>query len=118
MQTANRALARERHVRLANRLREIARARDLGEPAACVVEAPQRERPRSIRAEVRSACALDHLVIRVDRLAGVAPVALEHVEPKYPGADVMVVDVRDLELAARRRFEITDVNKDRKSTRL
>ena len=52
--------------------------------------------------------ALDHLVVRVDRLAGVAPVPLEDVELERPRADVMVVHVGDLELAAPGRLELGD----------
>ena len=57
---------------------------------------------------MRAADTLDHLVVRIDRLAGVAPVALEDVVLEHPGPHVMVVDVRDLQLAAIRRLERAD----------
>src|SRR5947208_7953713 len=52
--------------------------------------------------------ALDHLVIRIDGLTGVAPVTPEDVVLEKAGADVMVVDVGDLELTATRRLELRD----------
>ena len=108
VQPANRALARERDVRLPDRLRQPARARDLGQPAAVVLEAAQRDGARPVGTEVRAAHALDHLVVRIDRLAGVPPVAVEDVVLERPLADVVVVDVGDLELAAGGGLELLD----------
>ena len=83
----------------------VARARDLGEPTARVLELPQRNQARPIAAEVRAANPVDHVVVGLDRLAGVAPVALEHVVLERALAHVVVVDVGDLELAASGRLE-------------
>ena len=47
-------------------------------------------------------------VVRVDRLARVAPEALEHVVLHRPLVDVPVVHVGDLELAAAGRLEVGD----------
>src|ERR1700675_2812903 len=52
--------------------------------------------------------ALDHLVVGVYGLTGVAPVAPEDVVLELAGTDVVVVDVGDLELAATRRLELRD----------
>src|SRR6186997_2242940 len=51
---------------------------------------------------------LDHLVVRIDGLAGIPPVPAEHVVLELAGTDVVVVDVGDLELAAARRLEFRD----------
>src|SRR3954465_4150893 len=108
MQPANRPPAREGDVRLPDRLRQEARTRDLRQPATLVLEPAQWSRPQPIGCEVRPPQSLDHLVVRVDRLAGVAPVALEDVELERPRADVVVVHVRDLELAAPGWLELGD----------
>src|SRR5207247_2816703 len=57
---------------------------------------------------LHDALPIFHLVVRVDRLAGIAPVALEDVVLERARADVVVVDVRDLELAAARGLERRD----------
>ena len=63
-----------------------------------------RSEPRGLRATPISPCwphaggRVVHRVVGVDRLAGVTPEALEHVEGHRALVDVVVVDVGDLEL--------------------
>src|SRR6476646_5167251 len=51
---------------------------------------------------------LDHLVVRIDGLAGIPPVPAEDVELELARTDVVVVHVGDLELAAARRLQLRD----------
>ena len=53
VQAADRALTREGDVRLADRLRQVCRARDLDEPPARIVEPAQRDEVRAFGPEVR-----------------------------------------------------------------
>src|SRR5205823_7341376 len=64
-------------------------------------------RPRHLGSPlVRPVCTNEivDLVVRVDRFTGVAPEPVEDVELHRALLDVPVVDVRDLELTAARRF--------------
>src|SRR6185437_792906 len=80
VQPANRPLAREGDVRLPDRLRQKTRTGDLGQPATLVLETAQWSRAQAIGCEMGPPHPFDHLVVRVDRLAGVAPVAVEDVK--------------------------------------
>src|SRR3989442_7722987 len=108
VQPTDRSLPREGDVRLADGLGQAAGPGNLRQPPPLVLETLQRDQARALRAEMRPADSLDHLVIGVDGLACVAPVALEEVVLEGACAHVVVVDVRDLELPATRRLELRD----------
>ena len=109
VEAADHARARERDVRLAGRLRAAATSRRSShQPAALVLVAPERDQLDAVDHVVVRAVGADEVVdgvVRVDRLAGVAPEALEHVVLHRPLLDVPVVHVGDLELAAAGRLE-------------
>ena len=82
------------------------------EPGTACHQQPHQATPGRLRrrllVDAVRADEVDHLVVDLDRLAGVAPEAVDDVVLHIAAIDVGVIDVRDLELAPPGRLERLD----------